>query len=126
MIRLSDQSIRTKSMVYDVDVVAARPTNSINNLHGYESRSNSGSDQRVMSAAIAFYERNGFRRLAAPIGETGHIHNDRWMMLGLGARTNYIWLAAVPPGTWANHRVHFRAQVHRLRLQGSLAYPVKA
>lgn len=29
-----------------------------------------------MSTAIAFYERNGFRRLAAPIGETGHSHND--------------------------------------------------
>jgi putative acetyltransferase len=43
-----------------------------------------------MSVAIAFYERNGFRRLAAPIGETGHSHNDFWLMLHLGAQTNYI------------------------------------
>jgi putative acetyltransferase len=37
-----------------------------------------------MSTAIAFYERNGFQRLSAPIGETGHRHNDFWMMLYLG------------------------------------------
>src|SRR5579862_3792463 len=37
-----------------------------------------------MSAAIAFYERNGFRRLSAPIGDTGHGHNDSWLMLNLG------------------------------------------
>ena len=37
-----------------------------------------------MSTAIAFYERNGFRRLPAPIGDTGHSHNDCWLMLGLG------------------------------------------
>ena len=33
-----------------------------------------------MSTAIAFYERNGFRRLPAPIGDTGHRHNDCWLM----------------------------------------------
>jgi putative acetyltransferase len=34
-----------------------------------------------MATAIAFYERNRFVRLAAPIGETGHSHNDIWIML---------------------------------------------
>jgi putative acetyltransferase len=43
-----------------------------------------------MSTAIAFYERNGFRRLAAPIGETGHSHNDLWMMLSLETKTGYF------------------------------------
>jgi putative acetyltransferase len=37
-----------------------------------------------MTDAIAFYERNKFERLFAPIGETGHSHNDVWMMLQLG------------------------------------------
>jgi putative acetyltransferase len=36
-----------------------------------------------MTAAIAFYERNGFRRLEKPIGGTGHSHNDRWLVAGL-------------------------------------------
>jgi len=36
-----------------------------------------------MSTAIAFYERNGFRRLAAPLGQTGHEHNDCWMLLDI-------------------------------------------
>jgi putative acetyltransferase len=43
-----------------------------------------------MSTAIAFYERNGFRRLSAPIGETGHRHNDYWLMLSWGLATGYI------------------------------------
>jgi putative acetyltransferase len=43
-----------------------------------------------MSTAIAFYERDGFRRLTAPIGETGHSHNDCWMMLSIGATTAHI------------------------------------
>lgn len=37
-----------------------------------------------MTTAIAFYERNRFERLLAPIGETWHSHNDVWMMLQLG------------------------------------------
>jgi putative acetyltransferase len=37
-----------------------------------------------MAAAIAFYERHGFRRLTGPVGRTGHIHNDCWMMLSIG------------------------------------------
>lgn len=36
-----------------------------------------------MSTAIAFYERNGFQRLTAPIGETGHSHNDCWLVLDM-------------------------------------------
>jgi putative acetyltransferase len=36
-----------------------------------------------MSAAIAFYERNGFQCLSAPIGNTGHSHNDFWMIRGM-------------------------------------------
>jgi putative acetyltransferase len=34
-----------------------------------------------MVPAISFYERHGFRRLEAPVGSTGHHHNDRWLML---------------------------------------------
>lgn len=36
-----------------------------------------------MTAAIALYERHGFRRLKARIGQTGHGHNDCWMRLEL-------------------------------------------
>jgi putative acetyltransferase len=36
-----------------------------------------------MTTAIGFYERNGFYRLAAPLGETGHGHNDRWLLLDI-------------------------------------------
>lgn len=43
-----------------------------------------------MSTAIAFYKRNGFRRLPAPIGETGHSHNDFWMMLSMEPATGYL------------------------------------
>jgi putative acetyltransferase len=43
-----------------------------------------------MSTAIAFYDRNGFRRLSAPIGETGHRHNDYWMMLSMRPATCHI------------------------------------
>jgi putative acetyltransferase len=38
-----------------------------------------------MQAALEFYGRHGFRNLQAPIGNTGHEHNDRWMMRGLRA-----------------------------------------
>jgi putative acetyltransferase len=43
-----------------------------------------------MSTAIAFYERNGFRRLLAPIGNTGHSHNDFWMLVSLGQAKCYL------------------------------------
>jgi len=33
-----------------------------------------------MQPALEFYGRNGFQALAAPLGSTGHHHNDRWMM----------------------------------------------
>ena len=35
----------------------------------------------AMTGAIAFYRRNGFSRLSAPLGQTGHGHNDCWMLL---------------------------------------------
>ena len=38
-----------------------------------------------MQAALEFYGRHGFRDLQAPIGRTGHEHNDRWMMRPLRA-----------------------------------------
>ena len=38
-----------------------------------------------MHAALEFYGRHGFRTLEAPLGDTGHEHNDRWMMRGLRA-----------------------------------------
>jgi putative acetyltransferase len=39
-----------------------------------------------MSSAIRFYERNGFTRCLQPIGDTGHGHNDCWLMLKLRGR----------------------------------------
>jgi len=36
-----------------------------------------------MSGAIALYERLGFRRLDAPLGSSGHQHNDCWLLLQL-------------------------------------------
>jgi len=38
-----------------------------------------------MHAALEFYGRHGFRDLEAPVGRTGHGHNDRWMMRALRA-----------------------------------------
>src|SRR6187402_1210651 len=38
-----------------------------------------------MHAALEFYGRHGFRDLQAPLGRTGHEHNDRWMMRTLRA-----------------------------------------
>jgi len=38
-----------------------------------------------MHAALEFYGRHGFRDLQAPIGRTGHEHNDRWMVRPLRA-----------------------------------------
>ena len=36
-----------------------------------------------MTTALALYERHGFQRLQAPLGETGHRHNDCWLLLQL-------------------------------------------
>ncbi len=38
-----------------------------------------------MQAALEFYGRHGFRDLQAPLGHTGHEHNDRWLMRTLRA-----------------------------------------
>jgi putative acetyltransferase len=38
-----------------------------------------------MQAALEFYGRHGFRDLRAPLGQTHHEHNDRWMMRTLRA-----------------------------------------
>ena len=38
-----------------------------------------------MQAALEFYGRHGFRDLQAPLGRTGHEHNDRWMLRPLRA-----------------------------------------
>jgi putative acetyltransferase len=38
-----------------------------------------------MQAALEFYGRHGFRDLRAPLGQTRHEHNDRWMMRTLRA-----------------------------------------
>jgi putative acetyltransferase len=38
-----------------------------------------------MHAALEFYGRHGFRDLQAPLGRTGHEHNDRWLMRTLRA-----------------------------------------
>ena len=43
-----------------------------------------------MATAITFYERNGFRRLPAPLGATGHSHDRRRMMLSLGPATCHL------------------------------------
>ena len=38
-----------------------------------------------MHAALEFYGRHGFHNLQAPLGRTGHEHNDRWLVRGLRA-----------------------------------------
>jgi len=38
-----------------------------------------------MEDALEFYGRNGFQDLRAPLGSTGHAHNDRWLMRPLRA-----------------------------------------
>src|SRR5262245_46235114 len=43
-----------------------------------------------MRPALDFYGRHGFRDLQAPIGRTGHAHNDRWMMRPLRASAHVI------------------------------------
>jgi putative acetyltransferase len=44
-----------------------------------------------MQEALEFYGRNGFRDLRAPLGQTGHAHNDRWLMRPLRASAR-VWL----------------------------------
>jgi putative acetyltransferase len=38
-----------------------------------------------MHGALEFYAHNGFRALGAPMGQTDHPHNDRWLMRPLRA-----------------------------------------
>ena len=40
---------------------------------------------KQMHDALEFYGRHGFRDLQAPLGRTGHEHNDRWLMRTLRA-----------------------------------------
>jgi putative acetyltransferase len=42
-----------------------------------------------MKPAIEFYGRHGFHDLQAPLGRTGHEHNDRWMMRPLRASARH-------------------------------------
>ncbi len=44
-----------------------------------------------MQGALAFYARHGFIELGAPLGRTGHEHNDRWMMRPLRASARH-WM----------------------------------
>ena len=44
-----------------------------------------------MREALQFYGRNGFKDLRAPVGASGHAHNDRWMMRPLRASAR-AWL----------------------------------
>jgi putative acetyltransferase len=43
-----------------------------------------------MRPALEFYGRHGFRDLQAPLGRTGHGHNDRWMMRPLRASAHVV------------------------------------
>ena len=40
---------------------------------------------KQMQPALQFYGRHGFHDLKSPLGDTGHQHNDRWMMRPLRA-----------------------------------------
>lgn len=51
-----------------------------------------------MQAALEFYGRHGFRDLQAPLGRTGHEHNDRWMMRPLRASAREAVAGAVGAG----------------------------
>ncbi len=44
-----------------------------------------------MQGALQFYSRHGFVNLRAPLGRTGHEHNDRWMMRPLRASARH-WM----------------------------------
>ena len=42
-----------------------------------------------MQPALQFYGRNGFVALTSRMGDTGHVHNDRWMMRPLRASARH-------------------------------------
>jgi putative acetyltransferase len=56
-----------------------------------------------MPGALAFYERRGFRALEAPLGRTGHAHNDRWLMRPLRATARQLD-GAIATVSWAQTR----------------------
>lgn len=47
---------------------------------------------KEMQPALEFYGRHGFISLEAPLGRTGHAHNDRWMLRPLRASARY-WMS---------------------------------
>lgn len=47
---------------------------------------------KQMQPALKFYSRHGFRDLVTRMGDTGHVHNDRWMMRPLRASAKN-WVA---------------------------------
>lgn len=47
-----------------------------------------------MEGALGFYGRNGFQDLRAPLGSTGHGHNDRWLMRPLRASARQLDMVA--------------------------------
>ena len=52
-----------------------------------------------MKPALQFYRRNGFRELQAPLGLTGHEHNDRWLVRYLRASAREWNGGAIALGT---------------------------
>ena len=54
-----------------------------------------------MQGALGFYRRNGFSELGAPIGHTGHPHNDRWMIRPLRASARE-WTSRPRAGIYHN------------------------
>ena len=44
-----------------------------------------------MVAALSFYARHGFRTISAPMGATGHHHNDQWLLLEIGPAFQDGW-----------------------------------
>lgn len=44
-----------------------------------------------MSIALSFYARHGFRTIGSSMGQTGHHHNDRWLLLEIGAAFRDGW-----------------------------------
>lgn len=47
---------------------------------------------KEMQPALEFYGRHGFINLKAPLGRTGHEHNDRWMLRPLRASARH-WMS---------------------------------
>jgi putative acetyltransferase len=54
-----------------------------------------------MQGALGFYRRHGFHELSGPIGQTGHPHNDRWLVRPLRA-AGREWTSKPPAGRYHN------------------------